>query len=373
MGSHHLDAIRDLCSAESASAVFTALVDAASTLDDVDVAEVAVPDDGRLIVTASSDTDPWEGRSYPLALSIPGASFTQGRPCLVDDCADTRSAASVETSESGATHRSLVCAPLDDRGVLVVKARNAGVLDESDEAVAEALADWATAALDRIDTGAVVRPVPNGGSANPENDDRLEAVASILAHDLTSLLETVEGSIELGVETGDDDHYRRARRVLKRADELVDSLVVLARTGEYVAETEPVDLARVVERTASVLPPNEATIEVVSSAEIVASPTALVHLLENLLRNAIDHAGDDVIVKIGMLEGGFYVEDNGPGIPPDRREAVFDLGYSSVGGHSGLGLAIVQRLAEAHGWSIDVVEADSGGARFEVTEVEVVD
>ena len=373
MGSHHLDAIRELCAADSAAAVFEALVDAAAALDDADVAEVAVPDDGRLVVTASSAPDTGEIRSYQLALSIPGASFTQGRACLVDDCADTRSAASLDADGAGPGHRSLACAPLGDRGVLVVKARNPGALDDSDEAVAEALADWATAALRRIDAASVVRPIANGGRADPEDDDRLEAVASILAHDLTSLLETVEGSIELGVETGDDDHHRRARRVLERADELVDSLVVLARTGEYVAETEPIDLAGAVERTASVLPENEATVEVVASAEIVASPTALVHLLENLLRNAIDHAGVDVTVRIGTLGDGFYVEDDGPGIPPDRREAVFDLGYSSVGGHTGIGLNIVERLVRAHGWSIDVTEADSGGARFEVTGVEFAD
>ncbi len=69
---------------------------------------------------------------------------------------------------------------------------------------------------------------------------------------------------------------------------------------------------------------------------------------------------------------GFYVEDDGPGIPPDERERVFESGYSSAGG-SGFGLAIVRDVADAHGWSITVGEGRNGGARFEVRGVTVVE
>ena len=62
---------------------------------------------------------------------------------------------------------------------------------------------------------------------------------------------------------------------------------------------------------------------------------------------------------------GFYVEDDGPGIPAGERERVFDHGYTTGDG-TGLGLAIVERVADAHGWSVRVGESEAGGARFEI-------
>jgi len=66
---------------------------------------------------------------------------------------------------------------------------------------------------------------------------------------------------------------------------------------------------------------------------------------------------------------GFYVADDGPGIPPDERGRVFDSTYSSGGG-TGLGLSIVEQIAEAHDWTVTATESDAGGARFEVRGIE---
>ena len=76
------------------------------------------------------------------------------------------------------------------------------------------------------------------------------------------------------------------------------------------------------------------------------------------------------IVTVGDTAGGFYVEDDGVGIPPDERELVFESGYSTAPGGNGLGLAIVRVIAEAHGWTVDVTESGAGGARFEFSGVE---
>jgi signal transduction histidine kinase len=72
-------------------------------------------------------------------------------------------------------------------------------------------------------------------------------------------------------------------------------------------------------------------------------------------------------ISVGPTERGFYVADNGPGIPVDERENVFSYGYSTVESGSGFGLAIVKEIADAHGWDIDITESESGGARFEFT------
>ena len=78
----------------------------------------------------------------------------------------------------------------------------------------------------------------------------------------------------------------------------------------------------------------------------------------------------DVTVTVGTLADGFYVEDDGPGIPPDRHNRVFDSGYTSAEDGTGLGLNIVKRIVDAHGWEIAVTEGCDGGARFEITGVE---
>ena len=75
-----------------------------------------------------------------------------------------------------------------------------------------------------------------------------------------------------------------------------------------------------------------------------------------------------MVVRVGLLDDGFFIEDTGRGIPPEDREKVFDERYSTADS-TGLGLSVVARVVEAHGWEIEVTESDEGGARFEITGV----
>ncbi|MFC6753861.1 PAS domain-containing sensor histidine kinase [Halorubrum tibetense] len=90
---------------------------------------------------------------------------------------------------------------------------------------------------------------------------------------------------------------------------------------------------------------------------------------------ATDEEGGDhgVRVVIGATDEGFYVADDGPGIPPEERETVFEPGHTTDEDGTGFGLAIVERIVEAHGWSISIAESRAGGARFEITDVDTVD
>jgi signal transduction histidine kinase len=65
------------------------------------------------------------------------------------------------------------------------------------------------------------------------------------------------------------------------------------------------------------------------------------------------------------FSAGFAVADDGPGIPEDERDDVFDHGFTTAEDGTGFGLAIVERIAQAHGWSVSVTEGRDGGARFE--------
>lgn len=79
-------------------------------------------------------------------------------------------------------------------------------------------------------------------------------------------------------------------------------------------------------------------------------------------------------MTVGALSDrpGFYVSDDGPGIPEGDRESVFEAGYTTRKEGTGFGLAIVAEVVTAHGWKIQVTESDAGGARFEIFGVETL-
>jgi signal transduction histidine kinase len=149
---------------------------------------------------------------------------------------------------------------------------------------------------------------------------------------------------------------------------MIDRTLALARSGRVISDTEPVDLAATVDRCWDNVDTADATVSVEATATLLADPDRLAHLFENLFRNAVDHAGDDVAVRVGTLDGGFYVADDGPGIPEAERETL--LSADRVDTDSGFGLLIVGRIADAHGWAVAVTDSGAGGARFEVTGVE---
>jgi signal transduction histidine kinase len=88
------------------------------------------------------------------------------------------------------------------------------------------------------------------------------------------------------------------------------------------------------------------------------------------MRNAIEHTSQNVTVTVGEVKNGFYIEDDGSGIPEDSRDDVFDAGHTTTDEGTGFGLSIVKGVAEAHGWEISITEGSEGGARFEITNVE---
>jgi signal transduction histidine kinase len=104
----------------------------------------------------------------------------------------------------------------------------------------------------------------------------------------------------------------------------------------------------------------------------MADPDRLVQVFENLLQNSVDHGGEGVTVRMGPLEDGFYVEDDGPGIPEGSREHVFEHGYTTRGDGMGYGLSVVRSVVGAHGWDIRVSDSEGGGARFEIIGIEFV-
>jgi PAS domain S-box-containing protein len=202
-------------------------------------------------------------------------------------------------------------------------------------------------------------------------NERLDEFVSVVSHDLRNPLGTLSSSLEL-IETDDTDHLDRCRRTVDRMDRLIDDLLALARQGERIAEPSPVDLGDLAAGCWGTVGADTTDLVVKADATVVADGSRLMELLENLYTNAIEH-GDSETVRVGTLDGGFYVADDGTGIPEDEREAVFESGYTTASDGTGFGLSIVEGIAEAHGWSVSVTEGDDGGARFEFTGVDLRD
>jgi signal transduction histidine kinase len=204
--------------------------------------------------------------------------------------------------------------------------------------------------------------------------DRLEEFASVVSHDLRNPLNTATGRLELLDEAVESEHLSPLAEALDRMDELIDDLLTLARQGAVGEEPEPLRLAEVAAAAWSTAETAAARLDVEAGPErVVADEGRLRQLLENLFRNAVEHGGESVTVAVGVLDdrSGFYVADDGPGIPPDEREGIFETGYTTAATGTGFGLSIVERIADAHGWAVHAGESESGGARFEVTGVDL--
>jgi len=202
--------------------------------------------------------------------------------------------------------------------------------------------------------------------------DRLDEFASVVSHDLRNPLTVAQGRTEYLAEEYEDDHFDAVVRSLDRMEEIISDTLTLARQGEVVAEPEPLDVSTLTDSCWKNVSTAEATIEIKDHVTIPGDKSRLQHLFENLFRNAIEHGGTDVTVRVGRLnQHGIYVEDDGPGIPEASRAAVFEPGHTSASGGTGFGLTIIRRIAEAHGWTVEIADGTDGGARFEFTDVPI--
>jgi signal transduction histidine kinase len=199
--------------------------------------------------------------------------------------------------------------------------------------------------------------------------DRLERVAQVLSHDLRNPLNVAEGNVDLARETGELDRLEEAQSAHDRMRSIIEEALTMVRTGSEVEAVEPVDVEAFAADCWEHVATGDATLEVVAPGLVYADEDRLMHLFENLYRNSVEHGGEDVTVRVGIDDDAFFVEDDGPGIPPDQRESVFELGWTTEDDGSGLGLNIVADIAAAHDWTPEVGEGPDGGARFEFRNV----
>jgi signal transduction histidine kinase len=224
------------------------------------------------------------------------------------------------------------------------------------------------------------------GAARGETEATLERQRAFVAdasHELRTPLTSILANLEL-LESDLSGEQREmaasALRSSRRMRRLVADLLLLARADAgREAPKAPVDLAAVVREAAAeasaLSDQHTVTIDAPEPVVIDGVGDDLHRLAGNLVENALIHtpAGTPVTVSVrgdgdsALLE----VSDRGPGVPPGLRERVFERfarggGDAAPSGGSGLGLAIVRAVAEGHGGTVAVDDAEGGGARFTV-------
>jgi len=203
-----------------------------------------------------------------------------------------------------------------------------------------------------------------------QQNEQLEQFAGVVSHDLRNPLNVAQARVEFLREEYDSEHIDPIDRSLIRMEELIEDLLTLARQGDQVSEFVPTDLTSLSDSCWTNVETADATLQTKATHTLRADPTRVQQLLENLFRNTVEHGGEDVGVTIGDLDDGFYIEDDGPGIPEQNHDEIFAMGYSTVTDGTGFGLSIVNQVVGAHGWTIRVTDGAEGGARFEITDVE---
>lgn len=190
---------------------------------------------------------------------------------------------------------------------------------------------------------------------------RLDEFTSVVSHDLQNPVSVPTGHLELAWEGVDNEHLDAIHRALDRMESLNSELLSLAMAGDVGADLEPVDLAAISESCWQNVEPSNATLTISIDRTILADASRVKQLVENLIRNAIEHGGD-VTGTVGGRSDGFYIEGDGPGIPERERRVIFESGYTTSAEGTGFGLSIVRDIVQAHEWQIRLGESTGGGA-----------
>lgn len=237
--------------------------------------------------------------------------------------------------------------------------------------------------------------------------EELDEFAGIVSHDLRNPLNVATLRLQsASVNCACDetrDELEEIETALDRMERIVEDVLTMAREGQPVEETAPVSLTDVANHCWRNVETEDATLEVVDSMTFYADRSALEHIFENLFRNAVEHGHsesetinpshrrsdsntatqvtghvvvedggkrDTLSVRVGALNDGFYVEDDGAGLPEIAEGQLFDSGVTTHKQGTGFGLSIVEKLVNAHGWEVRATDSDGGGARFEISGVE---
>lgn len=279
----------------------------------------------------------------------------------------------VERSGDG----SMMVVPLSDYGVLTMGSPEPQTIGDQDLELARVFAANIETAIERVQR---LETLQEREAELAEKNDRLERFASKLSHELRNPLNVIAGRIDLARETGDPQHFDHLDQSIGRMNRLIDDLLSFTREGAVEMDPDWWSLSAVTSDSWEAIRSPTADLEVVADESVYADEDRFRQLLDNLLRNSVEHAlpspeaeerpAERLRVTVGTLEDGFFVEDDGRGIPTDERDRLRSEGATELPHWTGLGLRIVSEVVDAHDWSMTITESSSDGARFEFHDVD---
>jgi two-component system sensor histidine kinase ChvG len=238
--------------------------------------------------------------------------------------------------------------------------------------------------------GLLARAVSDMSQSLRQRIDNIEAFAADVTHELKNPLASLRSAMD-GLDRVEDPELKRkligvAREDVVRLDRLINDISEAARTDAELARArfERVDLGPLIEQLIDSWETRRETGSArlafarprVDTAAVMGKPDRLARAINAIIDNAVSFSPADGLVEIAAARVGdevrIRIDDEGPGVPPEAREAIFNRFHSVrpegefFGRHSGLGLAIARAIVEGHGGDIDVQDRDDApsGARF---------
>ena len=238
--------------------------------------------------------------------------------------------------------------------------------------------------------GLLARAVSDMSQSLRHRIDNIEAFAADVTHELKNPLASLRSAVD-GLDRVDDPDLREklkkiVREDVRRLDRLISDISEAARTDAELARAtfDRVDLGPLIEQLAASWETRRETGDArlafarprKNSAVVMGKPDRLARAINAIIDNAVSFSPPGGLVEIAATRVGdeirVRIDDEGPGVPPDAREAIFNRFHSvrpegeNFGRHSGLGLAIAQAIVNGHDGEIDVQDRDDApsGARF---------
>jgi len=213
----------------------------------------------------------------------------------------------------------------------------------------------------------------------------MKLAAAGLAHETRNPLNIIRGLAQLISKQqpeGDGEVRQKARDIVNEADK------VAAQLNEFINYSRPREVRRSVLSLGSVV--NEVVRALGYDLEekkirlqvkgdelnVEADEQLLRQALFNLILNAIQAVDGDGEIQVlaerrNVSEATLEVRDNGPGVPPERRDEIFKPYFTTQKTGTGLGLAVVQQIVLAHGWEIECLANEPKGARFRISHLKL--
>lgn len=215
--------------------------------------------------------------------------------------------------------------------------------------------------------------------------DEVDWISSVVSHELRNPLDVAQAHLRAARETGDEKHLDKLQQAHDRMQQIIHDVLTLTRGRQSINPSDTVEIGEVADDAWKNVDTDGARLIIGDELPTVeADAERLQRLFENLFRNSVEHAVPDsttarddttatgegeresgVRIQVGSTDGGFYVGDDGVGIPKDQEQRIFSPGYSSQKQGTGLGLTIVKQIAEAHDWSVRLGSDQTSGAHFE--------